>query len=332
MKTLIWLAHVFWATSGTLARRLAGRRRRCDWSLKTELVQSSMHATLRASLTNGHEWFRSFQARGARRPFFASVVEFEESIVGGVPGVWTVPTESKIERTILYLHGGGYVFGTASEYRDLCSRLAVGANARIFAPEYRRAPEAAFPAAQDDCFAAYAALETPAEELVLCGDSAGAGLVMSVLTTARDAGHPLPAGGALLCPWVDPYGGGASMHTNEASDIGPARWIRWCAEMAIPSQSQDDPRVRPTAGDLAGLPPLLVQVGGAEMLHDQGVELAKALESAGVETQLHVEPNAFHVWQLLGGILQEADDAVAQICRFARSCAKADTTGSAAAP
>lgn len=332
MKTLIWLAHVTLSTLATLGRRVTGRKRRASWSLKTELIQSSMHATLRASLTNGHDWFRRFQARGARRPFFANVVEFEEETVGGVPGLWTTPTTLRVERTILYLHGGGYVFGNAHEYRDLCARLAVGANARVFCPDYRRAPEAPFPAAQDDCDAVFSALEVPSTELVLCGDSAGAGLVLSVLLGARDAQRALPAGAALLCPWVDPFGGGASMHTHEATDIGPARWIRWCAEMAIASQHKDDVRIRPTGAELSGLPPLLVQVGGAEMLHDQGVKLVHALEAAGVDVRLHVEPDAFHVWQLLGGVLQEADDAVAQVCRFARSCVKTDTTGSAAAP
>ena len=332
MKTLIWLAHVAVAVAATVGRRLLRRRRRPSWGLKTELIQSSMHATLKASLNNGHEWFRSFQARGARTPFFANVVEFEDATVGGVSGIWTVPQASKIERTILYLHGGGYVFGTASEYRDLCSRLAVGANARVFCPDYRRAPEEVFPAAQDDCLAVFTALDVPRDELVLCGDSAGAGLVMSVLLGTRDDGLALPAGAALLCPWVDPYGGGASMHTHEASDIGPARWTRWCAEMAIPSQHRDDPRVRPAKGDLSGLPPLLLQVGGAEMLHDQGLELAEALDAAGGDPQLHVEPDAFHVWQLLGGVLDEADEAIAQVCRFARRCTKTDTTGSSAAP
>lgn len=320
MKTARWLFGVLLAVIRVTASRIAGRRGRASWSFKTELIQRTMHATLRASLSNGVDWFRSIQDRASSPPFFGKVVEFEEDSLAGVSGEWCVPTAQATERTILYLHGGGYVFGTAESYRDLCSRLAVGAGARVFCPDYRRAPEDMFPAAQNDALAVYRALleRTPASELTLAGDSAGAGLVMATLLSQRDSGGPLPAAASLLCPWVDPFGGGASMHRNESTDIGPATWILWCAETSIPKDSKQDPRVKPVAGELSGLPPMLLQIGEAEMLHDQGIQLAKALTSAGVSTTVHVEPDMFHVWQLLPTQLEQAEEAIAQVCRFAR--------------
>ena len=320
MKTLRWLSGMGTATLATLGRRLVGRRRHPTWPLRTELVQQTMHATLTASLRNGVEWFRALQTRGAMPVFFDNVVRFEEEVVGGIPGLWTVPEKQSIDRTILLLHGGGYVFGDPQTYKDLAARLAVGASARVFCPDYRRAPEHPAPAPHDDALAAYRGVleRGPAEELVVVGDSAGGALALSVLLGQRDSGGAMPAAAVLFCPWVDPFGGGASMQANEATDIGPARWIRWCAELAVPADMADDPRVRPMAGDLTGLPPTLVQVGGVEMLHDQGITLAEALESAGVETELHVEPAMFHVWQLLAGQLEQAQEALEQACRFTR--------------
>ncbi len=321
MKTLRWLNALNWAVVRTLGRRLLGRRKRPSWSLRTEIIQQTMHATLVASLRNGVEWFRTMQSRGAQKVFFADVVTFEEGQVGGVPGLWCMPQNQTIERAVLYLHGGGYVFGDPSTYRDLCARIAVGASARVFCPHYRRAPEHPCPAAQDDALAAFRGMleQSPGGELCLMGDSAGAGLVMATLLSQRDADGALPGGAVLMCPWVDPHGGGASMEAHQETDIGPASWIRWCAELAVPPELAEDPRLRPTSGELGGLPPVLLQVGGAEMLHDQGIALAQALRAAEVDTELHVEPDMFHVWQLLASQIEAGEKALEQICRFARA-------------
>lgn len=338
MKTIRWIAHLSVAILSVLFRRLTGRKAQASWSIKTELIQRAVQATTRASLGNGIPWFRQIITRSAPAPFFRRVVRFEEDVVGGVPGLWSLPRVQEVSRTILYFHGGAYVCGSARGSRDICSKLAVGASARVFCPDYRLAPEHLFPAAQDDALSAARGIQdrTPPGELLLVGDSAGAGLVMGTLMSLRDGGGERPAAGALLCPWVAPTDGGASMTSHEATDILTAEWLDWCAKMAIPTPLLRDPRLHPVCGDLSNLPPLHVQIGGAELLHDQAQQLAEGLRRAGNEVDLLVEPEMFHVWQTLSDF-EPAERALEGLCRFLRSSTgriepRIDTTDPAGPP
>lgn len=108
-------------------------------------------------------------------------------------------------RVMLYVHGGAYFFGSIDEHRYQIQRHARKLKARVFAPEYRLAPQFPFPCGLHDCIAAYLYLLTVQDPttIVLAGDSAGGGMVLSLLVTLRDRGIPLPAGAILISPWVD---------------------------------------------------------------------------------------------------------------------------------
>ena len=333
IASLGWLIRVAAATARTLAFRAVGRRRVAGWSLRTELIQATSRATLDSSLRYGVEWFRGLQERTAPKALLAQARRLRAENVGGVDGLWFEPTVQAPERTILYLHGGGYVFSSSRVYDDLCSRLAVGASARVFCPDYRRAPEVPLPGAFEDCVAVYEALvaenqsslgggDTQSAPL-LVGDSAGGNLVIATACAARDRDWPLPSRCVLFSPWVDPFRRGGSVTENSATDIGPPEWLDFCAERAIPPDwradgSLLDSRVAPLTADLSGLPMCLIQVGGREMLLDQVRDLAERLRSHGVTVDLEEEPDMFHVWQLMANTLRQGEVAVESACRFLR--------------
>jgi epsilon-lactone hydrolase len=306
--------------AGTLARRALRGPRRPGWSARTELAQSVMRAVLMRSKRRGAAWLRAVQGSLPVRVTHAAEVRFEETRVGGVPGAWCAPRSGRPERGVVYLHGGGYVIGSVAGYRDVLARLAVGANARVLGVDYRLAPEHRFPAQQEDCLAAVRAVLAEGvspERLALAGDSAGGALVVATLCTLRDAGDPLPAAGVLLCPWTEPFAEGGSMETNEPFDFGDRELlVGWARDTAAPP---DDPRFAVSNAKLGGLPPLLVQAGGAEILLDQVQRFAANARAAGVDVELQVVPDMFHDWQLQASLLPEGAAALEDVARFLRA-------------
>src|SRR5690606_37101084 len=146
---------------------------------------------------------------------------FEKTVVAGVPSAWCTPKEERADSVVLYLHGGGYATGSLGSHRDLVGRLAHASGGRVLALDYRLAPEHPFPAALEDALRAYRALlesGVPSHKIVIAGDSAGGGLTLSTLFCLRDAGQPLPAGAALISPWVDVESSRPSMFENSRWD------------------------------------------------------------------------------------------------------------------
>jgi acetyl esterase/lipase len=281
-----------------------------------------MRAVLLRSKRRGIPWLRAAQeALPARLPL-APRVELRAETLAGVPCLWCTPRGRAPARTIVYLHGGGYVIGSLAGYRDLLSRLALGADARVLAVDYRLAPEHRFPAQQLDCLAATRAVLAAGADprrLALAGDSAGGALVVATLAALRDAGDPLPAAAALLCPWTEPFATGGSMDANATFDFGDRALIAGWAEAAIGASDPADPRFSVANAKLAGLPPLLVQVGSVELLYDQVQRFAGAAREAGVDTTLEVLPEMFHDVHLQAALLPEGAAALASVAEFLRS-------------
>lgn len=246
-------------------------------------------------------------------PEGASVESVE---LGSVPAERITPVEADPGRTVLYLHGGGYVIGSPSSHRTLAAHLATAARAVTYVADYRLAPEHPFPAAIDDAVEAYRALldgGTDPARLVVVGDSAGGGLTAALLIRLRDGGHPAPAGAALISPWIDLAGTGASMLELVDVDVflSPellAQWAHW--------YSGDDlsrPLASPLYADLVGLPPLLVHAGEQEVLRDDTLRLVERAIAAGVEVEVEVWAEMCHHWHLFAGSVPEADEAVARM-------------------
>ncbi|MEN0128857.1 MAG: alpha/beta hydrolase [Brevundimonas sp.] len=266
------------------------------------------------SLAEQRAGFEQFAARPV-----APDTEVADVTLGGVPALRLAPPDTT-GGALLYLHGGGYVIGSARSGAGLAAALARRARLAAYSLDYRLAPEHPFPAAVDDGLAAYRALLGEGRDvspLVVAGDSAGGGLALATLLAARDEGLPLPAAVVLLSPWADLTLTGESLRTKEADDpIFDAADIAEYATRYLDGHDPADPQVSPILADLTGLPPLLVQVGTNEVLLDDATRLAARAAAAHVEVTLEVVARAPHVFQHFAGNLDEADAALDRAGRF----------------
>ena len=250
----------------------------------------------------------------------ASDVKCEPVDAGGVKAEWIVPPGAANDRVVLYLHGGGYVMGSINTHRAMIARVARASQARALALDYRMAPEHPFPAAVEDSTAAYRWLLAQGykpSKIAISGDSAGGGLTLATLLALRDAGVPLPAAAAPISPWTDMEGTGASVKTRAAKDpmVGSASLLPM-GKMYIGDHNPKDPLASPLYGDYRGLPPLLIQVGDAEVLLDDSTRVAQRAKAAGVKVDLEVWDEMIHVWHVFAKILPEGQQAIDKIGKF----------------
>jgi len=231
----------------------------------------------------------------------------------GMDGEWFVAKGKTPKRVILYLHGGGFVTGSTRTHGEMLCRLAIAADARIYAPNYRLAPGHRYPAQIDDCKAVYEALLADGirpENLIIAGDSAGGNLAVTVPLALRDAKIPLPAALAALSPWVDLGRRGGSLEAHEKYDWAvPADFDFW-KDNYLDKQDPKQPLVSPLYADLRGLPPLRIDIGTAEMLLDQVREFAEHAKKAGLKVDLHELPWMVHNSYLLAGYFPECQAAI----------------------
>ena len=241
----------------------------------------------------------------------------------GVPAHWLAAPGADPGRVLLFLHGGGFEFGSLRSDGELAARLGRASGMRVLFPEYRLAPEHPFPAAIDDVLAAWDWLRTDqglsARSLAVAGDSAGGGLAVSLLVATRDAEEALPAAAVLMSPTVDLTSSGASM--TERADQDPVSTPAMLRQFASDYLDGADPKTdlaSPLFASLAGLPPLLIQVGTADVLLSDSERLAAAAAGAGVDVTLEIGEGLPHVYQILLGT-PEAAEATERIGKFLRA-------------
>lgn len=237
--------------------------------------------------------------------------------LAGRPVEVHTPAGMREGAAVLYLHGGGYTVGSPATHRALCAHLAASSRAAVHALDYRRAPEHPYPAGLQDALDAYTALAAETGGAVaIAGDSAGAGLALTAERRLRSVGAPAPAGLALICPWLD-----LDQPRSGRDDVllDP----RWIAACAAAYRSAGDPVAADLdllGGDLAGLPPLLVQVAQHDLIIEDGRRLADAARSAGSEVVLEELPNLWHVAHLSAGLVRASTDATWSAGRFLGRC------------
>jgi acetyl esterase/lipase len=224
---------------------------------------------------------------------------------------------------LLYLHGGGYVIGGCDMHRQMVSHIARAGRIRALLPEYRLAPDYKFPAAIDDAVGVYRSLidmGIRAKDIILAGDSAGGGLVVATLLSLRDAGDTLPAAAVLLSPFLDVTGSGASMQTRAALDpwFHPEDLSIIAKNYCEPHQ-QRFPLVSPVFADVEGLPPMLIQVGDHEILLSDSERLSDACIAAGIDVELQVWPEMWHVFQMFVGKMPESRRAIKKMGAYIQS-------------
>ncbi|MEY9860144.1 monoterpene epsilon-lactone hydrolase [Catenulispora sp. GAS73] len=225
--------------------------------------------------------------------------------------------------TILYFHGGSFALGSPDTGLVNTANLVRRTGVRAISLDYRLAPEHPFPAAIEDCLAAYRALldaGTDAASIVLAGDSAGGGLSVTTSLLARDAGLPLPAAIIAFSPGVDATRTGRSMTTKQGIDpYFVPEGMAHTAEMYLAGQDPAQPLLSPAVyADLTGLPPMLLQVGTNELLLDDAVRLAARATEAEVDVILDITAGVPHVFQAFDGTLalDEAGQALDRAALF----------------
>jgi acetyl esterase/lipase len=232
-------------------------------------------------------------------------------------------------RFVLYLHGGGYLFGSPAGYRDRARRLSYRCKAEVFVPDYRLAPEHPYPAALEDALAAWmhvAALRLDGP-IVVAGDSAGGGLALSLLAALRNRGEAMPAGTFVFSPWTDLAGTGASVTSNEGSDVWLSRrhievWGRHYAGKS----DVTDPGISPVHANPTGFPPLLMIVGDREVLFDDTLRVEAKARDAGVDVEVCVGRGMQHDFPLALPWLEESREAWEAVVAFLDRCSSSTST------
>jgi acetyl esterase/lipase len=238
--------------------------------------------------------------------------------VEGIPAEW-IETPGAESGVLLYLHGGAFVLGSIDASREWVVRLTRATHTRAMIVGYRLAPEYPYPAALYDATVAYLRLLEEGiapSQVILAGDSAGGGLALSMLVGLRDAGHPLPAGAVCISPWTDLALTGDSIQDKAQADpILTPRDLEMYAGYYAGTVQRTEPLLSPLYADLAGLPPLLIQVGQEEILLDDAVRCARKARAAGVDVTLETWEGMFHVFHMLP-FLPETKRALDAIAAF----------------
>lgn len=223
---------------------------------------------------------------------------------------------------IFYIHGGGYVMGSIQCYRPLAGRIAQASGGKLLLFDYRLAPEHPFPAALEDCLLAYRWLlkqKIDPRQIVIAGDSAGGGLTLATLITLRDAGEPLPAAAVCISPWTDLAVTGESIKTKVKEDpMTTPQAALLCARLYLNGIDPKTPMASPLYADLSNLPPLLVQVGSAELLLSDSLRLVEKAKAVGVDVTLEVWEDLFHVFHVFADYIPEGKQAIEKIGNYVR--------------
>jgi len=243
---------------------------------------------------------RFFLKQGMARVQLGDDVIRESVFVDGVPCEWIIPQNKPTDQVLLYLHGGGFVFGLTPPHLQMGAYLARVMGIRVLMVDYRLAPDYPFPAALDDCITTYRWLLKQgilAQNIVVAGDSAGGNLTITMLMKLRDDGDPLPIAAACLSPVTD-FTAKDNPSKEFKDPLLPPKAIKFYRDSYVGSNDAHHPLISPVFGDLRDLPPLLVHAGEDEILCNDAVRIVSLAKSGGVDARLEIYPRMWHVWQL----------------------------------
>ncbi len=250
-------------------------------------------------------------------------IVFKAARIDGVETEWSAAPGSDGTRVLVFFHGGGYCSGSIRSHRSMASEAGRAAGIKALAVGYRLAPEHPYPAALQDAMAVYDALladGVPARHVAVGGDSAGGNLALALILRLREAGKPLPACGWLVSPWTDLAMTGATLASKASVDpIISKPYLQELADAFLAGTDPKLPLVSPLYADLAGLPPLLVQVGSAETLLDDAIRIAARAAADDVRVTLEVWPRMIHAWHLWAARLASGRSALASAGAFMRA-------------
>lgn len=263
---------------------------------------------------------RNWDEFGKSIPEYSPDVSIEQVDCDGIPCEWVVAPDVDENKILLHFHGGGYVIGHPSGYRNYNSRISEAVGARVLAVDYRLAPEHPFPAAFEDTLRAYKwvlAQGCEPAQIGFTGESAGGGLVLATLLAARDEGVPLPAAAVAISPWVDLTNTGDSHVFNADADpmLEPMVLDPYTAAY-LNGADPKNPLASAVCAELSGLPPIYILVGSTEVLLDDARALFMNASRAGVNTTIEVAPEMPHIWPIFAYQLPEGRSAITRMSAF----------------
>lgn len=241
----------------------------------------------------------------------------------GTPAVRVLWAEATRDAPVLlYLHGGGYVFGSPRTHAAMLVHLARLCKAQACLPDYRLAPENPFPAAVEDaraCFEALVSDGVAPDRIVIGGDSAGGGLALALLGDLCRSGGPTPAGAFAFSPLIDLTFSGRSFRTNASADpLLPAGRAAEMADLYLNGADPADPLASPLNADFPGAPPVWMCAGNTELLLDDTRRMAARLEQQGATVEAHIEAGLPHVWPIFRRFLPEGEATLRQLAGWIR--------------
>lgn len=261
----------------------------------------------------------------------AADVRVEPVDAHGVPAEWTSTPAANASEAILYLHGGGYAWGSLQSHRHLASELGRAAAMRTLAIDYRRAPEFPFPRALEDAASGYRFLLDSGfhpHRIAVAGDSAGAGLAVALLVRLKALGMPQPACALLLSPWTDMTATADSYTRNAARDpVLNRETMQFLAAQYLGTLPRDTPLASPVFADLRAIAPLTIFVGATEALLDDALALARAAGLADVGVRLEIWPKMFHIWPTYHQVLAQGRQAITRAGRLLREAVEVTVDG-----
>ena len=213
---------------------------------------------------------------------------------------WITPNDQTRDGVILYLHGGGYTAGSLDYSLGFGSVLAAETGMKVFCIAYRLAPENPYPAALEDALEAYKYMLSEGirhDRIVLCGESAGGGMIYSLCMLLKDRNIPRPCGVIGISPWTDLTASSDSYKKNKDRDPSmTAERLSYFADCY--TKDRRDPLVSPLFGDLRGMPPSLIFSGGDEIMLGDAVEMHKKLQASGVDSTHYIKNGMWHGYVL----------------------------------
>ena len=255
-------------------------------------------------------------------PRAAADIDLDTVVVEGIPCLRYTPPGADTSRIIMFLHGGGYVFGSLRSHEGLVGEIARAGGCSAIAVDYRLAPAHPYPAAVEDSVKVYEWLlanDYAANKISIAGDSAGGGLTIATLVQLKEAGAPLPGAAVCMSPWTDLACAGDSYQSRADKDpILNEEMLRQLGEVYA-AGNLSAPTASPIHADLSGLPPLLIQVGEAEVLFSDAETLHHNAQSAGVDSTFEEWDAMIHVWHAFYPMLADGRRAISRIGEFVRA-------------
>lgn len=252
-------------------------------------------------------------------------IAFEKIKIGTIPAAWVHAPLSTRQKVLLFFHGGGYSAASVKSHQDLLGRLSRATRHDVLAIDYSLAPEHPFPAAMQDARMAYEWLLKHGfdqKQIILAGSSCGGGMALSLLLQLKAEKKPLAAAAVCICPWVDLALTGSTLKTNDGKDIFRFDRLQTARDLYLQGHDPKDPLASPLYGDLAGFPPLCIQVGSCELLLDEIQKFASKALSQGVYVNFEIFDDMVHTWHYYAAKFPEGDAAIDKIGQFCYNLAK----------